>query len=321
MKIKVSQKTVNFSFFLVISIFLWLLVKLSQEYTTIITYPIEYKNFPENKINIYELPPKLRLKITASGFEILKYQITSKIMPITLDVASAKLNVTKNDTNKIFIETFTLLQTINAQLTDRKIIKNLKVTEIKPDTLFFHFTAVISKRVKLVANTEIAFERQYMQKSEIVLTPDSILIKGPKHIVDTIQFLETELLKLENIKEDTKTEINIKEYKNILFLQKTTLIKIQVEQFTENNVIIPINIKNVPDSLILKIFPNKLKINYLVGVSNYNSINSQDFVVYVDFNDIKDNINNKLKIKFEKIPDKIKKYTYNPTSTEYLIEK
>jgi len=160
--IKFKQKTIYFIFFLLISSFLWLLVKLSQNYSTDITYPIEYKNYPENKININELPEFLNLKVKASGFEILKYKITSSLIPITFDISTAKLKKSKFDSALFYIETIGLLENINTQLSEKSILKDIKISEINPDTLFIQFTEMTTKKVAIKLNADITYSRQYM---------------------------------------------------------------------------------------------------------------------------------------------------------------
>jgi len=300
---------------------LWLLVKLSQDYSTNISYPIEYKNNPINKININKLPTQINLKVSASGFEILKYKVTSDLIPIVLDIASEKLKILNSDTSINFIETISLLENINLQLSENSILKDIKITNVEPDTLFFQFTEMISKKVEIKLNADITYFRQFMLKDNIIISPDSLIVQGPAIVLDTVDYVETQYVKFENLKDNVEKEIKLKTFKNLIYSIEKTLITINVEQFTEADAIVAIQIKNLPDSLKLKIFPNKIKINYLVGFSNYNIIGEDEFIATIDFNDIKNNLTNKLKIKIEASPDKIKSFQFTPTSVEYLIEK
>ena len=68
----------TFITFLIISFLIWLLITFSKEYTTVITYPVNYNNIAQNKL-LQEIPvKKIDLSITATGFKILRAKLTTK---------------------------------------------------------------------------------------------------------------------------------------------------------------------------------------------------------------------------------------------------
>lgn len=321
LKKKYKHKLLVFSFFLLISTLFWFLIKLSDNYITNITYPVEYLNIPENKIIINELPEILKLKIDANGYNIVKYKLGSNFSPIKIDLSETYLKNLDNDSSNQYIESFHLLENIQNQIIENKITQDISIVDILPDTLFFEFTDIIEKKIPVGINAEISFQKQYMLKDKLIIEPDSVLIKGPEKIIDTIFFIETEYINLRDLAESYTSEVNLIKYKNIIYSTEKVFVEIQVEEFTEAHISIPINVINLPDTLKLKIFPNIVNINYLVGFSEYGKIDEKKFDIYIDYNDINNSMTNKLKLKVKNYPLEIKSFNYSPIYVEYLIEK
>ena len=75
----------TFFIFLIASGFIWLLITFSKEYSSRITYNINYSNIPQNKL-LQEKPlQELTLGIKGTGFKILTSNINKK--SITLDAS------------------------------------------------------------------------------------------------------------------------------------------------------------------------------------------------------------------------------------------
>jgi len=319
--INLNEKALIFSFFLCISTLFWILIKLSDNYVTNITYPVVYINLPENKLNTNELPKKLTLKVGAKGFDILKYKLSSDFIPIKLDMNSLEVEYFNSDSNYTFLITQNLLKDIKLQFSERQMIQNIDIIKINPDTIFFEYISIVNKKVPVGLNADITFFKQYMLKDKIIIIPDSVTISGPAKYLDTINYVNTEFLLIKDLNEKYLSEVKLTQNKKITYSTDKVIVDINVEEFTEQKIVVPIMIINVPDSLTLKIFPNEININYLVGLSFYNKIDNGNFEVYVDFNDIKKSFTQKLKVKVNNYPSQIKSFKYSPISVEYLIEK
>ena len=121
----------------------------------------------------------------------------------------------------------------------------------------------------------------YADSSQII--PDSITISGPDKILSKLSEIETVPMSYENL-DDTLTEkIQLKKISNINFSKKIVNIILPIEKYTENEIKIPVEIINCPDSLKLIIFPNEVKLTYKIGLSRYKTIGEFNFKAVVDF--------------------------------------
>lgn len=83
---------------------------------------------------------------------------------------------------------------------------------------------------------------------------------------------------------------------------------------------VPLVIKNLPDSLLIRLFPHSIDITFDVGLSRYEVVSDTSFSFSVDYEQIKDNPAS-LKIMLDKQPGHIKDLIFTPETVEYLIEK
>jgi hypothetical protein len=313
---KYQQKILIFLFFVIISIVFWLIRSLNQEYEADILYPVKYDDFPENKVLVNKLPEKLKLRVRAVGFTILGRKYIHFLSPLKFNVNSYSLNTIGTDSSYILTKT--------AREVLSNALENIRILDISPDTLFFHFTDMITKKVEIrynIVNFPDIFTKQYMLNGEIYSDFDSIIISGPSNIIDTLSYVCTEPIFLFNLSDTVHKSYQIEKIDQVAFSRKKVKITVPVDKFTELSHLIAIQHMNLPDSLILKIFPNSVRITYRITLSQYNKVREEMFQPYVDFNEVESSLNSKLKVFLNDTPEYIHSLVLYPSSVEFLIEK
>lgn len=317
--IKIDQRLFIFLFFLLISTIFWFLNALSKDYTTEIQFPVEYSGLPEDKFLIVnkELPEHLKLKIKAYGFTLLRYEMNIQAMPIEVNLSDYQLNqLPGDDTSAYFLPTSLLENSVNEQLSS-----GISVTGISPDTIIFRFNDIVEKRIPVHPDIEYSLQKQYMLKGEIAIYPDSITVSGPAEYVEKISRIKTMPYHFTDINSSVSKMLPLLNVRNLTFAPNEVNVVIPVEEYTEQKIQVPLELRNVPDSLVLKPFPNRVNIAFLVGLSDYNRVSSDDFKVVIDYNEIAYNIGDKLKVHIMRSPTFIKSLQISPKHVEYIIEK
>lgn len=316
-KVKSDKRIIIFLFFLLASIIFWLLQVLSNDYTTTISYPVSYTKFPKNKVLLNKLPAHLTLKVNAYGFTLLRYTLNPAINPITIDVNSFIANkASPDDGLKFYILTRDYRERIS-----RQISSEIKVIDILPDTIMFLFTDIISKKVIVKPNIKLDFEKQYKLTGKLQVKPGSVTISGPGSILDTIDFVLTEFHHLTDMNKTTGIDLAVKNIKGVKISERSIFLTIPVEKFTEGSLVIPIEVKNLPDTLQLSTFPNEVTVSYLIGLTDYDKVESSDFKAVVDFRSTSNNLSNKLRVRIVKYPSNINSMKFHPKSVEYIVKK
>lgn len=317
-KIKVDQRLFIFLFFLFISATFWFLSVLSKSYTTQIDYPVKYTQLPESRILVgkEKLPQKLKLRVTAFGFTLLRHKITTQILPIEMAVNTLKLEPIPNDSTRYF-----LLTALAKEEIARQIGSDMKINKILPDSLIFQFASTVQKKLPVSTEFEVTFARQFMQKGAITTQPDSVTVIGPHTILDTLKSVRVMDNVFEKLKAPISATVPLQPDDDLKYSENIVTVNIPVEQYTEKKLSIPIEIENVPDTLIVKTFPNTVTVSFFVAFSDYNHVSPEDFRAVADYNSLKNRMGKKLRVRMTRFPAFVKEKKYHPKHVEYIIEK
>ncbi|MCX7987256.1 MAG: hypothetical protein N2662_09995 [Bacteroidales bacterium] len=311
---KLRQKILNFLFFLFLSIIFWLLRVLDNDYTTQLTVPIEYIPYRSDVEMVGEIPRTLSLNVTGQGYTLVKRMFTSSRQPVVLQMLALNLRQVEGNENRYFALTHYLKENIQRQLGNELILNY-----ILPDTLWYTFSPVERRKVKVIPDLKIKFVRQYMLEGDYIVQPESIMVTGPHIIIDTLSAIYTESESFLGVFRSFTRTLKLKPIDRLSFEPQEVSVTVPVEKFTQSTLKVPITPINVPDSLQLLLFPSYVSIEYLVSLKNFKKVKSSQFLVTADYFDCFTSVN-KISVRIERYPYMLKLINYTPKSVEYLIE-
>ncbi len=311
-KLRNNRRIVVFLVCLIIATSLWFLNALGKDYTAKVSYPVKYINPPANQFLADKTPVKLDLTIFGQGFTLLRFKLLS-FSPIILDIAEITKNIDSNSgTYRILSKN--LISEISEQFNEE-----IKISEVNPEILDIVLDSLVTKTVPVELDLNVEFVPQFNLKNPISTNPDKVKITGPTLVLEKINAVKTKVNIINKLEASIKQEIDlIHPDKTTISPEKVTLT-IDVEKYTEKELKIPVEIKNKPDKVKMKIFPSEVKVLFTVGLSRFENIKSTDFGASVDYNTIVKDINN-LNIVLYKRPDFIQSVRFNPEKVEFLIE-
>jgi YbbR domain-containing protein len=318
-KERFHERIFVFVFFVLLSTLIWLLKTLNKEnYETTISYPVRYVNFPNDKVLVSELPEKLTLTISGKGYTLLNYKVRPKLRGISFDVNSFSLNRINDNSD----EFFTLTRYAKENLNNSFFKREIEIDDIKPDTLRFLFSDKTQKRLAIKPQAVVSLQNTYMLSGEIEVIPDTVVVYGPAAVLDTMHTILTEAEEFIHLDDTLVTRIALKKYRFVSYDKNEVEIKIPVDKFTTSSITVPIMVRNVPDSLNVKIFPSEVKVNYKVALSKYEYIKARDFKAFVNFNEAESNLSARMKIELHlRDSNLVENPVLSKSSVEYLIEK
>ena len=120
--------------FLLASILIWLLITLSKEYVTTISFPIIYSDISQNKMLLTTSDKELDFVVKSNGFKILKTRFNSK-----------SITIKANSLIKKKSSTYYLLTKYQKQNIQKQLPSNLDLLEIIKDTLFLEVSSLVQK--------------------------------------------------------------------------------------------------------------------------------------------------------------------------------
>ncbi len=315
-KVRVTRRFWVYLSCLVVSALFWLLTTLSKDYSTVLYFPVEYVNLPEDKIVITPLPEHLGVEINSFGFNLLWHKMRGGLRSIEFN---ADIDNMKNygENNFFFIATSSKLSEISRQLDNE-----LKVIDVNPDTIFFRLGQRAFKTVPIKANYELTFEKQYQLAKDISIEPPTIQVSGPRAIIDTLSAIKTDKILLQNLSESTtlKVKLFMPTAPNVGLPIEEVSVSFPIEKFTESVSKVQLDIINLPKDYQLKLFPEEVELVYLLPLGSYEEAKAYKFKAHVDFNDTKAE-SKKLPITVDNAPDFVRSLRTEPEKVEYIIQK
>ncbi len=314
-KQKFNRKATVFTVCLLIAAFFWVITTLSMQFSASLKFPVKYVNLPKDKVISNNLPDSLEIDLRGSGFDIIRNRLKQHIDAVILDASSYKPH---KGSDYYYITTNTKHENIS-----RQIGAEFKIINIIPDTIFLNFSRKVSKVVPVTAKVNLTFQKEYQLSDSIVIFPKEIRISGSPALVDKVTSLRTENINLALLDKSVKLRkallVNA-ELKQLEFSVDSVSIKIPVAKFTEGLAEIPLELTNIPPGTSLKIFPDKIKVTYLVAFDSFEKIRPEMFRAVVDYSKLEAG-SSKIRVELVKSPKNVRAVSWSPESVEYIIRK
>lgn len=313
---KNDRKPVIFLICVAIATIFWFLNALEKEYSIELSFPVRYTNLPKNKILANNPPKHFTVDVRSYGFTLLRYKLSMAFSPLIFNVNEFTGKIME-ETNKpkYAIPSRVYHNGIAAQLSNE-----LNITGIHPDTVYFDFDRIVTRKIKVVPDITYELQKQHYLYDDIKVKPDSVKAMGPESILDTLPNVKTVSQHYKELDQLTQRNVSLQEIKKLEFSPKRVVITIPIEEYTEKKLTVPLAIDSLPDSVHVNLFPSEIKLSFMTGLSQFNEITPEDFKMSVSYNDLKNKMNY-LPVRIEKFPPHLKSLNYLPKKVEYLIEK
>ncbi len=298
-----------FSIFVAVSFLFWIITKLSNSYSSFVEFDVNFVNAPPLIVLDENPNGRLRTDITASGFELLIYHFIKNEINVSIENADYNLGIGKID---IMGQKFGLQQ---------QLYKNVRLNRVSPSHLNFKYEKLKRLKVPILPPNNINFKPGYDQAASWHIQPDSVWIYGPSKEVNKINGLSIESMKENDIDGDIEETLKLLPINEIQFETQEVLVKTKVKRFTEKSIDAFINIKNLPDSLAIKLFPQSINVTFLVLIEKADIISALDFKFSCDYDQAQTNDTNSLDIFLETKPNYVRKVKWKIKKVDYLIRK
>ncbi|MFT4762328.1 MAG: hypothetical protein ACI9LN_004314 [Saprospiraceae bacterium] len=298
---------------MIIASIFWFVVKMSKVYITDRVVQIDY-TLPEGKA-FAELPPEeFEAQVEGTGWNLMYDFFISAQPKVTFD-----LNTFLTST----IERDQMVKRINEQLfklLEVKDVSSLSQRSFGKDYIILDYETRFEKKLPVLFDGLPSFQQGYDYLDLVVITPDSVLVSGPFSLVESLTHWKTDLVEATDLKENFTQEVQLKvpEIGQVFLKPEKVRVDITVEEFTENSLFIPVTLKNQPDSI--RIFPAKVQIQFVVGLTMFNQITADSFLLEADFQGIARNAaNNTVPLSLIKQPKEISGVNLKTKSVEFFI--
>ncbi len=290
-----------------IALVFWLLVKLSQDYSTVRPVTLNL-TIPDDKALAEAPPTDVRAEIEGTGWDLMfdYFQHPEVKLQYNLEEAD-QLSLSRNRLRNDILEDLA--------------INDLNVGELNYETISLRLEPKVTKRVPVIFHQSLSFAPGYQLQDSVRLNPDSIEVTGPASMVEEVKRWTTDSLVLDNLKNSQNKRLELEPAPPELSLSTQGVeAVIQVEQFTEKSFFVPLELKNQPAGDSLRYFPQRVKVTCIVGLSRYEEVTPDDYRLVADLEGTAvGKERNRVMIQLTERPEFVKGVQFTPTMAEFFI--
>lgn len=253
----------------------WCLNKLSKEYVTQLPCHMIVDDPPEGMLFDKTLQMEATLKVRGSGFSLLRLKHALRAEPIPISARNDFTSVMSPilGVDSVWPITPRVLQSaVSAHLPN-----SVSALELTCDTLYCSFSTVTRKQVPIRAQLTLKLAPQYMQTDSLRVIPDSVIVSGPKKMIEQLEYVDTKPLTLSHVRESFDIEVALERPSSLGYSVRKVQLQGTVEQFTQWEGRIPIKTHGAPDSLYVVLMPQDVIVSCHVPLSRYAQLQKEMF--------------------------------------------
>lgn len=305
-----NREFLTFFFFLVLSTIFWLMTALNETYEREIGVPAYLVNIPKNVVVTSDMEDTVRVTVRDKGFALLAYTYGEGIRPINVNFQSA---ITRQSGYGV-VSSQELMKMINQRFSGSS-----KIVQVKPDRLDFHYNYGLSRQVSVKMSGHVVPGKSfYLARTRF--WPEKVTVYGSKQALDSLRFVKTVPINITNFNDTVLRTVALETIKGVKIVPNTVRIGLYPDILTEENIEVPITAINIPEGKVLRTFPQRVTVNFIVGASMFRSISPEQFAVVVDYNEIIDHPSDKCSIHLRETPQGVRNARLKMTQVDYLIE-
>lgn len=305
-----NREFLTFFFFLVLSTIFWLMTALNETYEREIGVPAYLVNIPKNVVVTSDMEDTVRVTVRDKGFALLAYTYGEGIRPINVNFQSA---ITRQSGYGV-VSSQELMKMINQRFSGSS-----KIVQVKPDRLDFHYNYGLSRQVSVKMSGHVVPGKSfYLARTRF--WPEKVTVYGSKQALDSLRFVKTVPINITNFNDTVLRTVALETIKGVKIVPNTVRIGLYPDILTEEDIEVPITAINMPEGKVLRTFPQRVTVNFIVGASMFRSISPEQFAVVVDYNEIIDHPSDKCSIHLRETPQGVRNARLKMTHVDYLIE-
>lgn len=250
----------------------WFLNALNKDYSTRLSYPIQFEYDDSVFVSVTPLPENVRLNVSGYGWNLLKKTLQVNVIPLTYRISSPL--------QARYITGSNLLPFITEQ------IRDIKINYIVEDTIFFDFDRITTKKVELqVDSTIIDLAEGYKLASPVRLTPEDINFKGPSSLLKALPDSIFLNIPFKGIDENFEEDIPVNYVQSSLIEPDNNKVRVRFEvaQFRKETQLVSIHTVNFPEKDSIVLANSVLEVSYWLRKEEAKPVRPEDFRLVADF--------------------------------------
>ncbi len=285
---------------------LWFLVVTEKKYEYTMQLPLVPTNIMDGKMITSPYPRMTLVKFQATGKELLRMLFINK----------PELHANMSTIKEYYKYSIKL---------DMIVMQGGIVAEpleiVFPDSVLFVLDDKLEQEVPIVSRLTVQPAAGYIFSNPIEFEPKTVKMIGPRKTLSTLMSVQTDTLRLSDLKRNTRVEINLKlprEFGVTLQPEKVNAI-ISVERLGERKMIgLPIEARNVPVDRAIMLEPGMIDVTISGGVSKLSDLEMSDVKVWVDYKSYQPRRSKKISVLVD-VDDNLEVIDFTPHEVRLIV--
>lgn len=304
-----SKEFLVFLFFFLVSSAFWVMMAVKDTMEREIVIPVRMVNVPKNVV-ITENIDQIRVTIRDNGYNIIGFYLDNdRVIEVNFH------DFSKTEEGKVSVSSSELHKVVKS-----KLGRSAEILSIKPDKIemYYNYGDYKIVPVKLYGsvtpadNYVLAFSR---------IKPDSVKVYASTSRLAKIDSVKTSYVRISDVSGQVTKVLSLQKISGVKFEPSNVTLETHAEVKVETTTEVPIRTINVPEGMVMRTFPPRVTVSYVVMESMAKSITEDDFSVVVDYNDLDTSIEQQsLPLRLMKAPNMAKRVKLPFTNVDYLLE-
>lgn len=258
------EKAIAFSVALFFALCLWFIVNLSRDFNVTIEVPIVLSNLPSDVTVSSDIPESAFVVLTGEGWNLISvYTNPPRLL----------VNAESDDVN--------LAEQLRSQV---GVFSNLNIVQVRPTQLYIQKETRVSRKLPVRNRTTIRLADQFGLLSDPNLSPDSVTVIGAESVLAELEYWDTAETEITNINESVNRLVQLQSMSGITLEPSTVVISMEVAEFTEAEIRVPIRTRNLPSGRAVSYNPSSIIVRYDVPLHQFSEVQGvRLFNAYVDY--------------------------------------
>ena len=291
---------------------------LNETYEREVQVGVQLVNVPKNVVITEEPPATVKVTVRDKGYFIGSYLYGNVLKKIRMDFG------TYSNGKGGGIMTNAEVQRQLYQL----LYKSTKIVSLKPDRIEFQYNLGRHKKVPIKLLGHIQPEKgYYLAKAKF--EPDSITVYAAKALLDSIKVVYIAPQQVVNFRDTVRRDVPLRRIAGAKVMPETVRMTLIPDVLAEEVVEVPIEAVNMPEGMVLRTFPSKVKVHFVVGArilrkmpknAETKQLLPRCFHVIADYHDIAGGEGDKCKLTLRSVPGEVRNARLEKDEVDYLLE-
>ena len=288
------------------AVVVWGSITLSDQFFSSYDFKVGVVNTPEGYVCGITNPSTVSIKVKARGWQLLN---------LSLNPSPEFLVSAKNDSGIIVADAYD-------QISENSWLgSGVTILDISPRDISLKVEKIVFKKLKIIADTDLNFQKGYGLATPIKVYPDSILAAGPKSVIDSLKYIKTKNVFLKSIDSKMNVIADLEDLPGFLYQQNKVSLTLDVQRVVDNTFDgIKVTVKNIPPDRDVVLIPNTISCGLRGGINIIGKVTADQINATIEYKDVIMDTLGTLKPKIT-IPSNTQLIFTKPEELQYIIKK